>query len=165
MPEPISVLFVCRGNVCPSTMAEGIFQDLAKQPRYKDKIGRIDSCGTAEYHIGNPPDYRTLSLLKDNGITDYDHSARRLLTSDFEKFDYIFATEQSNLSDLQRLQRDNPDAKAQVMLFGEYSGRNKVEEMYDPYYGQRDGFEEAFEQGKRCASNFSEGGDGGGSLA
>jgi hypothetical protein len=27
-------------------MAEGIFQSLAKQPNLKDKIGRIDSCGT-----------------------------------------------------------------------------------------------------------------------
>jgi protein-tyrosine-phosphatase len=27
-------------------MAEGIFQNLAKQPNLKDKIGRIDSCGT-----------------------------------------------------------------------------------------------------------------------
>ena len=46
MPEPISVLFVCLGNICRSTMAEGIFRDLAKQPQYKEKIGRIDSCGT-----------------------------------------------------------------------------------------------------------------------
>ena len=46
MPEPISVLFVCLGNICRSTMAEGIFQSLAKQPEYKGKIGRVDSCGT-----------------------------------------------------------------------------------------------------------------------
>lgn len=48
MPEPISVLFVCLGNICRSTMAEGIFQSLAQQPQYKDKIGKIDSCGTGE---------------------------------------------------------------------------------------------------------------------
>lgn len=46
MPEPVAVLFVCLGNICRSTMAEGIFQSLAKQPQYKDKIGAIDSCGT-----------------------------------------------------------------------------------------------------------------------
>lgn len=46
MPDQISVLFVCLGNICRSPMAEGIFQHLAKQPNLKDKIGRIDSCGT-----------------------------------------------------------------------------------------------------------------------
>lgn len=46
MPEPVSVLFVCLGNICRSTMAEGIFQSLAQQPELKGKIGRVDSCGT-----------------------------------------------------------------------------------------------------------------------
>lgn len=46
MPEPISVLFVCLGNICRSPMAEGIFQSLAQQPQYKGKIGKVDSCGT-----------------------------------------------------------------------------------------------------------------------
>jgi low molecular weight phosphotyrosine protein phosphatase len=46
MPEPVSVLFVCLGNICRSTMAEGIFRHLAQQPQYKGRIGNIDSCGT-----------------------------------------------------------------------------------------------------------------------
>lgn len=46
MAEPVSVLFVCLGNICRSTMAEGIFQHLAKQPQYSGRIGRVDSCGT-----------------------------------------------------------------------------------------------------------------------
>jgi low molecular weight phosphotyrosine protein phosphatase len=46
MPDQVNVLFVCLGNICRSPMAEGIFQNLAKQPNLKDKIGRIDSCGT-----------------------------------------------------------------------------------------------------------------------
>lgn len=47
MAEKISVLFVCLGNICRSTMAEGVFRDVVKKnPEYKEKIGRIDSCGT-----------------------------------------------------------------------------------------------------------------------
>ena len=47
MPEKkVSVLFVCLGNICRSTMAEGVFRNIAKQPEYKDRIGRIDSSGT-----------------------------------------------------------------------------------------------------------------------
>jgi low molecular weight phosphotyrosine protein phosphatase len=49
MPEQkISVLFVCLGNICRSTMAEGVFREFAKQPEYKDRIGKIDSSGTGQ---------------------------------------------------------------------------------------------------------------------
>jgi low molecular weight phosphotyrosine protein phosphatase len=46
MPEPISVLFVCLGNICRSTMSEGVFQSIAKEETYKDLISHVDSCGT-----------------------------------------------------------------------------------------------------------------------
>jgi low molecular weight phosphotyrosine protein phosphatase len=46
--EKISVLFVCLGNICRSTMAEGVFQSMVKDPSspYYDLIGTVDSCGT-----------------------------------------------------------------------------------------------------------------------
>lgn len=49
MPEKTSVLFVCLGNICRSTMAEGIFRHEAQKPEWKDKIGRVDSCGTGTW--------------------------------------------------------------------------------------------------------------------
>ncbi|KAG5994076.1 hypothetical protein E4U52_001439 [Claviceps spartinae] len=151
MAEPVSVLFVCLGNICRSTMAEGIFQHLAQQPQYKDKIGKIDSCGTAAYHSGEQPDSRTLSTLHDNGITTYKHAARRVKTQDFDTFDYVFAMDKSNLSDLNSLRKKG---KAKVMLFGEFSGTGEAEVVNDPYYGGRDGFEKAYEQCNRFAKNF-----------
>ena len=121
-----------------------------------------------------------MSTLEAHGITDYDHSGRKVsrrcvdsyhqtahssltmdgmqfLSRDFEKFDYIFAMDRSNLVNLKRLQhkqRDNADAKAQVMLFGEFGGGKEAEVVRDPYYGGSDGFELAFEQCKRFAGNF-----------
>ncbi|GFP56972.1 hypothetical protein ACSS6W_004486 [Trichoderma asperelloides] len=152
--QPVSVLFVCLGNICRSTMAEGIFRHMAQQPQYKDKIGDIDSCGTAAYHAGEPPDDRTLETLEKHDIFDYDHDARRITRSDFDRFDYIFAMDLSNLSDLERLKRENKDSKAKVMLYGDYSGTKKPEVVSDPYYGGQDGFDKAFEQCSRFAKNF-----------
>ncbi|PNP43290.1 hypothetical protein TGAMA5MH_04747 [Trichoderma gamsii] len=152
--QPVSVLFVCLGNICRSTMAEGIFRHMAAQPQYKDKIGDIDSCGTAAYHAGEPPDDRTLETLEKHDIFDYDHDARRITRSDFDRFDYIFAMDISNLSDLERLKRENKDSKAKVMLYGDYSGTKKPEVVSDPYYGGQDGFDKAFEQCSRFAKNF-----------
>jgi low molecular weight phosphotyrosine protein phosphatase len=41
-----AVLFVCLGNICRSTMAEGVFRSLVAKGPYKDLIGEVDSCGT-----------------------------------------------------------------------------------------------------------------------
>ncbi|KAG4425199.1 hypothetical protein IFR04_001566 [Cadophora malorum] len=152
-PEPISVLFVCLGNICRSTMAEGIFRSIVSKPPYQSLVSVVDSCGTGAYHTGSSPDSRTMSTLEDNGITDYEHAARKIHVSDFQKFDYIFAMDRDNLRDLQRIHQRG-GGKAKVMLFGEFAGKKKAEEVDDPYYGARDGFEIAYEQCMRFSKNF-----------
>ncbi|CAL3967382.1 unnamed protein product [Diplocarpon coronariae] len=152
-PEPISVLFVCLGNICRSTMAEGIFRSIVSKPPYQPLISVVDSCGTGAYHTGSSSDSRTISTLEDNGITDYEHAARKIHASDFSKFDFIFAMDRQNLRDLQQVRPRGGD-KARVMLFGEFSGKKGAEEVDDPYYGARDGFEVAYEQCSRFSRNF-----------
>jgi len=76
--DQISILFVCLGNICRSTMAEGIFRSMVSKPPYKALVSEVDSCGTAAYHTGSSPDSRTMSTLEDNGITDYEHAARKV---------------------------------------------------------------------------------------
>ncbi|KAK2020527.1 phosphotyrosine protein phosphatases I, partial [Colletotrichum zoysiae] len=76
--QPVSVLFVCLGNICRSTMAEGVFRNIAQKPPYKGLIAKVDSCGTAAYHVGDPPDSRTMATLEDHGITDYRHAGRKV---------------------------------------------------------------------------------------
>ncbi|KAH8156656.1 hypothetical protein CIB48_g11591 [Xylaria polymorpha] len=155
--EKVSVLFVCLGNICRSTMAEGVFRSIVKDPSspYYNLVGTVDSCGTGGYHIGDEPDERTLSTLSDHGITNYTHAARRLRDGDFKEFDYIFAMDSSNYSDLQRWRgRKGSDEKAQVMLFGEFSGTGRKETVKDPYYVGGDAFEKAYEQCRRFSENF-----------
>jgi low molecular weight phosphotyrosine protein phosphatase len=61
--------------------------------------------------------------------------------------------DRSNLRDLQRLQERAPRRKAQVMLFGDFSG-GKAEMIEDPYYGGKEGFEVAYEKCLRFSTNF-----------
>jgi low molecular weight phosphotyrosine protein phosphatase len=135
-------------------MAEGVFRSLAgSHPR----IGTIDSAGTGAYHTLEPPDYRTMDTLRKHGIRDYDHGARKIQAEDFRSFDYILAMDASNLRDLQRAQQrvnSGSVSKAKVMLFGEFSGNLKAEQVGDPYYGEDDGFEEVYEQVLRFSKRF-----------
>ncbi|KAF2475241.1 phosphotyrosine protein phosphatases I, partial [Lindgomyces ingoldianus] len=152
-------------------MAEGVFQSLT---RPSDKPGhplvaKIDSCGTGAYHIGDGPDSRTMSTLADNGISTYRHQARKFQTKDFTEFDYILAMDDDNLEHLRRLrsrevkklgEEEGGKSLGKVMLFGEFGGKKRKggrgEEVQDPYYGARDGFEIAYAQSVKFSKAFLE---------
>ena len=132
-------------------MAEAVFRSLTRD---EPRIARIDSCGTDAYHTGDPPDPRTLSTLKDHGITDYTHAARKLQKADFSRFDYVLVMDKSNLGDVKgRRLSVIAEHMGNVMLFGHYGG-NEGEEVVDPYYGGNDGFEIAYEQMIRFSKGF-----------
>ncbi|EAW11600.1 tyrosine protein phosphatase LTP1 [Aspergillus clavatus NRRL 1] len=93
----VNVLFVCLGNICRSTMAEGVFRNMASS---HPLINEIDSAGTGAYHTLEPPDSRTMSTLRRHGITNYEHAARKVTKEDFLHFDYLMAMDKYNLRDL-----------------------------------------------------------------
>ena len=138
-------------------MAEGVFRSLTKS---NPRIGEVDSAGTGAYHTLDPPDSRTMDTLRKHDITEYEHGARQVHAGDFDTFDYIFAMDAYNLSDLQRLQRriesKGKHTKAKVMMFGDFGGKRKGEEVTDPYYGANSGFEEVYQQVTRFSRNFLE---------
>lgn len=153
----ISVLFVCLGNICRSPMAEAVFRSLTS--KLHPQTFTIDSAGTGAYHAGDGPDPRTMRTLQDNGIMDYDHAARKVKTPDFATFDYILAMDTENLNDLQRARQrvlakiGGEQEMGKISLFGDYGG-TKGEEVVDPYYGARNGFEIAYEQMVRFSKGF-----------
>lgn len=145
-------------------MAEGVFRHLTNhtRPNAHPLVKAIDSCGTGAYHVGEAPDPRTVSVLADHGITPkfYAHQARKFRNQDFADFDYIFAMDDDNKRHLDAARKrmttsgglSDRDA-AQVMLFGEWGGKGH-EEVGDPYYGARNGFEVAYEQVDRFSRGF-----------
>jgi len=150
-------------------MAEGVFQHLTHLQNESPHplISKIDSCGTGAYHVGDNPDSRTMSTLADHGITTYRHKARKFQTSDFDNFDYILAMDDDNLDHLLRLRSrfvnnngGEENGVGKVCLFGDFGGKKRRsgrgEEIQDPYYGGRDGFETAYEQSVKFSKTFLE---------
>jgi protein-tyrosine phosphatase len=99
----------------------------------------VDSAGTHAYHTGEPPDNRASKTALKRGISLAGQRARRVSSNDFDQFDYVLAMDSNNLQDLLSICPDEHQHK--VKLFLSYAEDLNIEDVPDPYYGGRTGFE------------------------
>lgn len=137
---PLSILFVCLGNICRSPLAEGILRHLASENgRHQDFV--IDSAGTGGWHVGDPPDSRAIAVAAGHDIDISQLKARKVSTSDFDRFDLILALDRNNLRTLQEIAP--PACRARIALFS-MQAFGTVEDVPDPYYGSTADFEAVY---------------------
>lgn len=135
----VKVLFVCLGNICRSPTAEGVFRQLAVAEASELNID-IDSAGTADYHVGEPPDPRAQEAARRRGVEIGGLRARQFEPEDLQRFDYVLAMDRANLSVIQRAATIDP-GKAQISLFLEFAPEQGIAEVPDPYFGGEAGFD------------------------
>ncbi len=134
----MKILFVCLGNICRSPTVEGVARLLAQREAAHLQL-RFDSAGTADYHIGRPPDRRSLKAAAARGYDISGLRARQLEVEDFRRFDLLLAMDEDNLRDMQALAPAGLEQRAQLFLtFAPALHRPAVP---DPYYGGAAGFE------------------------
>ncbi len=129
---------ICMGNICRSPTAEGVFRRLAEQTGVLDRL-LIDSAGTHDYHVGSVPDERAQEAARRRGYDLSGLRARQVADRDFERFDYLLAMDRENLAALQR--RCPPEHQHKLRLYLSFSERFNGQEVPDPYYGGRQGFD------------------------
>src|SRR5215203_1151401 len=95
-----ALLFVCLGNICRSPTAEGVLRAIAAR-EFPEGALDIDSAGTANYHVGEPPDRRTVAAARRRGYDLAGLRARQVEDEDFSRFDYVIAMDRANLADLE----------------------------------------------------------------
>lgn len=134
----MKILMVCLGNICRSPLAEGIL---------KAKIGskgldwEVDSAGTSAWHIGDPPDPRSIEIARTNGIDISSQKARQFKYQDFETFDLILVMDSSNYNNIKSMAKtDSQVAKVKLILNFSQPGSNR--KVPDPYYD--DNFEAVY---------------------
>ncbi len=145
------VLFVCLGNICRSPLAEAIFKHKIKERGLEVSFDG-DSCGTSNYHIGDPPDQRTIKNASRNGVK-INHLGRQLSERDLESFDYILAMDRSNYTNIFRLGNAQEYA-AKISMMRKFDPVNTDGEVPDPYYGGERGFQEVFDILDRSIEGF-----------
>jgi len=136
----MKVLFVCLGNICRSPLGEAIFNERVRQKGLQDEF-QSDSCGTANYHVGDWPDDRTIKCAKRNDIL-INHLGRQLKREDLDEFDLILAMDGSNFQNILRLSNESNRSKVKMMRDFDPLGKGDVP---DPYYGGDKDFDEVFE--------------------
>ena len=133
------ILMVCLGNICRSPLAQGILE--SKLP--KDQFF-VDSAGTASYHVGSQPDYRSIEVARLNNIDIKDQRARAFNIFDFENFDIIYAMDQSNYTDIISMANSKSDVAKVRLLLEEYPN-NAETDVPDPYYGNMMDFQKVYD--------------------
>jgi protein-tyrosine phosphatase len=134
MTKP-ALLFVCLGNICRSPLAEGAMRAAAEAAGVDVET---DSCGTAAYHVGEPPDPRSVAEAARQGTDISDLRGRQLREADFTRFTHIFAMDHENLRNVLNVMPEG--ASAQVSLLMDVLEGREGEAIADPYYGGEEGF-------------------------
>lgn len=141
-----SVLFVCLGNICRSPLAEAA---LRRECEAAGLDPVIDSAGTGNWHVGQPPDERARAVAAEHGIDIGHLRGRQVGPSDFHDFGHVIAMDGQNLRDLAAIRPPGSAAKLSL-LFDHVAGR-AGEDVADPYYGAADGFERTWAEVSQAA--------------
>ncbi len=136
----MKILMVCLGNICRSPLAEGILLDKLNRSGIE---AQVDSAGVGNYHVGELPDQRAISVARKNAIDITGQRARQITRNDFSDFDLILTMDASVHRSVLQMIKNNEDA-GKVHLFLEYANIHHTKDVPDPYFGGDDGFTQVF---------------------
>lgn len=142
------LLVVCLGNICRSPVAEGVLRARIEASTLAGRV-ELDSAGTGDWHIGQPPDRRAIANAAEHGIDIAGLRARQLQAADYRDFDWLLCADRANLRDVQA--RAPRDARAQAALLLDWTGVERQGEVPDPYTGGPAQFEHVFRLLDRAA--------------
>ncbi len=136
----MKILMVCLGNICRSPLAEGIMREKIKSHQLN---WEVDSAGTGSWHVGSPPDPRSVEVAKQNSIDISRQRGRQFSREDFKKFDLIFAMDSQNYQNITKMAPDDK-AKEKVELIMNLHQAGYNQSVPDPYWND-DGFQGVFD--------------------
>lgn len=141
------VVFVCTGNTCRSSMAEGLFRKILKQEG-KEKDILVESCGIAAVN-GDPASFYAQKVMKDEGIDISSHSARIMTEEFLQSADLILTMTKSHK---QYILNMHPKTKGRVFVLGEFADEQIDDDMMDisdPFGGNEGQYKKTVDQIKQ----------------
>jgi len=140
--KPIKVLFICKGNICRSPTAHGIFQDIVTKNILADKI-EIASVGTSCRkwgHEGDGADLRAQAMAKKYDCDLSMLISEQLEENHFTEYDYLVAMDEENIDTMKSMFPNADFTHVTKML--SFAPSIPLMDVPDPYY--EDNFEKVF---------------------
>lgn len=90
----------------------------------------VDSAGTGNWHVGNPPDRRSIAIAKRYGVDISMQRAQVFVSRHFDEYDHILVMDRENLRNV-LAKAKTAEHRARVQLF------IPDNEVPDPYFDDR----------------------------
>ncbi|MBE6708512.1 MAG: low molecular weight phosphotyrosine protein phosphatase [Ruminococcaceae bacterium] len=129
------IMFVCYGNICRSPSAEIIFRDMVKKRSIEGDFVIASSATSTEEiwnGVGNPMYPPMVKELERHGYSVGDKRAVQLTYEDYEKYDLFIGMDSSNIRDMHRILKGDPDGKIHRLM--DYTSRGG--DVADPWYSR-----------------------------
>ncbi len=137
-----SVLFVCKGNICRSPLAEVYFKSLAEKEGWKITVR---SAGL-ETTPGKPAHANAKAVALQHRLSLDEHLTTQVHKELLDQSDLIIVME---ILQKTRIHRLYPKSKGKVVLLGRFDSVGSLE-IADPYSGTSEDFLSCFQQVRRC---------------
>ena len=147
MKKPLSIVFVCHGNICRSVAAEMIFKQMLREKGIEGVS--VCSRATSREEIGHDIYSPMKRALARKGIKYDYHQARQISLQDYEKADHVFYMDDMNRRNLDYMIRDYKHIIQPIFAY-----TPSVNEIEDPWYTDR--FDLVVDQITRCLEDILE---------
>jgi len=139
-----SILFVCKGNICRSPLAEEYFRSLAREQVAVRSAG-LDTTP------GKPAHPNSKVIARQGRLSLDTHATTQIHEELVDQSDLIIVME---LRQKNRIYSLYPRARGKVVLLGCFDPSGPLE-IADPYSGTIDDFRRCFEQVSRCCDSLA----------
>ena len=123
------ILFVCHGNICRSTMAQCVMDQMLIQRGLKGRVS-ADSAATSTEEIGNPVYPPARRKLAQHGLRCDGKRARQMTRADYQNYDLLIGMDSWNIRNMTRICGGDREGKIRMLL--DYTGRSRS--VADPWY-------------------------------
>ncbi|MDI9477081.1 MAG: low molecular weight protein arginine phosphatase [Natronincolaceae bacterium] len=121
-----TILFVCTGNTCRSTMAEAIFKHILANRKDGPQNIKVMSAGIYAWE-GDKASYGAVEALKERGIDIMEHSSKLLTPKLLEKADLVLTMTSNHKRAVLEM---CPGAREKVYTLKEYVLSHDNKELY-----------------------------------